>query len=127
VGIFDWLFGRRKQPRAPSTGRRYEYLTGNVEEAIRINRGEPPEVGEEIFLKWTPGNEYLWDEYDADSLIDSDEKRQVIVNQLLYSRVSLYRALRAAGRDVRGRDPFEFKEQVPEVFAQLRQRFPGWV
>src|SRR5262245_5237875 len=76
--VFDWLFGRRKRPRDPSTGRRYEYLTGNVEEAIRVNRGEPfQEVGEDIQSRWTPGNEYLWDEYDAESLIDSDEKRQV--------------------------------------------------
>ena len=37
----------------------------------------------------------------------------------------VYRALRAACRDVRGHDPFEFADQVPEVFAQLRTRFPA--
>jgi hypothetical protein len=30
---------------------------------------------EEIRNKWTPGNECLWDEYDIESLIDSDEKK----------------------------------------------------
>jgi hypothetical protein len=39
--IFDWLFGKQKQPQAPRPGRKYEFVTGNVEFAIRFNRGEP--------------------------------------------------------------------------------------
>ena len=72
-----------------------------------------------------PGNEYLWDEYDPESLLDTPEKLQHMVNALLFGRLTVYRALRAGGQDVRGRDPFEFKDQVPEVMAQLRARFPG--
>ena len=69
-----------------SIGKRYEYPTGNIEMATRVNRGEPlPAVLEDLKRKWTPGYEYLWDEYDAESLIDSDEKRQFMVNQLLYA------------------------------------------
>ena len=107
MAVFDWLFGRRKQASTLSFGKRYDYLTGNVELAIRRDRGEPLTVVlDDIGLKWTPGKEYLWDEYDPESLIDSYEKRHMMVNQLLYARVTLYRALRILGRDIRGLDPF---------------------
>jgi hypothetical protein len=116
MGMFDWLFGVRKQPGTPSGGKKYEYLTGNVELAIRVNRGEPEAaVREDILMKWTPGNEYLWDEYDLESLIDTDEKRQCTVNQLLYMRVALYQALRSRGRDIKGLDPFRYALEVPET------------
>ena len=104
----------------------YEYPTGNVELAVRVERGEfLMAVMADINPRWTPGNEFLWDEYDPESLVDAPEKRQHQVNALLFGRLAVYRALRAAGRDVRGRDPFEFKDQVPEVMARLRERFPG--
>jgi hypothetical protein len=125
MGIFDRLFGRRNQTGASSSGRKYEYPTGNIEFGIRVNRGEPlAAVMEDIKPKWTPGNEHLWHDYDVESLIDTAEKQQYTVNQLLYSRITVYRALRAAGKDVRGSDPFEYVDQVPEVFGRLKGLFP---
>jgi hypothetical protein len=123
--LFGWLFGK---PTAPEVAgrKRYEYPTGNVELAMRVERGEfLMAVMADIQPRWIPGNEHLWDEYDLESLLDTPEKQQHLVNALLFGRLAVYRALRAAGRDVRGHDPFEFKDQVPEVMAQLRQRFPG--
>src|SRR6516162_7341651 len=125
MGLFNWLF-RKATPPAPSGQKRYEYPTGNVELAMRVERGEfLMAVIADIQPRWTPGNEHLWDEYDPESLLDTPEKRQHLVNALLFGRLAVYRALRAAGRDVRGRDPFEFKDLVPEVMARLRARFPG--
>src|SRR5262249_11547724 len=123
--FFDWLLRRPSRP-TPSGQTRYEYPTGNVELAMRGERGEfLMAVMAEIKPRWTPGNEYLWDDYDPESLLDTPEKRQHLVNALLFGRLTVYRALRAAGRDVRGRDPFEFEDQVPEVMVRLRKRFPG--
>ncbi len=63
MGLLGWLFVKRSRPVAASRGRRYEFPTGNVELAIRVNRGEPLDaVGDEIMAMWTPGNEHLWDE-----------------------------------------------------------------
>jgi len=125
MGLFSWLFRKPTVP-APAGRKRYEYPTGNVELATRVERGEfLMAVMADIKPRWTPGNEYLWDEYDPESLLDTLEKRQHLVNALLFGRLAVYRALRAAGREVRGRDPFEFKDQVPEVMARLRERFPG--
>ena len=125
MGLFDRLFRKPARP-APSGQKRYEYPTGNVELATRVERGEfLMAVMADVKPRWTPGNEYLWDEYDPESLLDTPEKRQHLVNALLFGRLTVYRALRAAGRDVRGRDPLEFAGEVPEVFARLRARFPG--
>lgn len=125
MGLFDWLFRKPTRP-APSGQKRYEYPTGNIELAMRVERGEfLRTVLADIKARWTPGNEYLWDDYDPESLLDTPEKRYYLVNTLLFGRLAVYRALRAAGRDIRGRDPFEFKDQVPEVMARLRERFPG--
>src|SRR4051812_44969824 len=126
MGLLDWLFGKWGRPVTASTGRRYEYLTGNVELAIRVNRGEPPDaVGDEIMTMWTPGNEHLWDEYDVESLVDSPDKRRVIVNQLIYARISIYRTLRSKGRDIRGRDPLEHIVECEEESERLRALFPS--
>lgn len=126
MGLFDWLFGKRSRPVAASTGRRYEYLTGNVELAIRVNRGEPLDaVGDEIMTMWTPGNEHLWDEYDVESLVDSPDKRRVVVNQLIYARISIYRALKSKGRDIRGRDPFGHIGECEEESERVRTLFPS--
>jgi hypothetical protein len=93
--------------------------------AIRVEGGEQlMAVLEEIQSRWTPGNEYLWDEYEPESLLDTAEKRQYLVNALLFARLTLYRALRGTGHDVRGQDPFECTDLVPEVFARLLLRFP---
>jgi hypothetical protein len=125
MGWFNWLF-RKSPPPAPSGPKRYEYPTGNVELARRVERGEfLMAVISDIKPRWTPGNEHLWDEYDPESLLDTPEKARYLVNALLFGRLTVYRALRAAGRDVRGRDPLEFADQVPEVLAQLRARFPA--
>jgi hypothetical protein len=125
MGLFDWLFRKRTRP-APSGQKRYEYPTGTVELAMRVERGEfLMAVMADITPRWTPGNEYLWDEYDPESLLDTPEKAWHLVNALLFGRLTVYRALRAAGRDVRGHDPFKFADQVPEVLAQLRSRFSG--
>ncbi len=125
MGLFSWLFG--KSPASESGGKkRYEYPTGNLELAMRVERGEfLMAVIADIKPRWTPGNEYLWDEYDPESLLDTPEKRENLVNTLLFGRITVYRALRTVSRDVRGSDPFGFKEQVPEVMARLRERFPG--
>ena len=126
MGAFDWLFGRRKQPSVKAIGKRCEYLTGNIEAETRMNRGEPFQtVMADMTRQWNPGNEYLWDAYDAESLIDSDEKRQVTVNQLLYARITLYRALRCRGRDIRGLDPFRYALEVPDVAQTLAAKFPA--
>jgi hypothetical protein len=124
MGLFNWF--RRSTRRAPSGQKRYEYPTGNVELAMRVERGEfLMAVMADIKPRWTPGKEYLWDEYDPESLVDTPEKAHYAVNALLFGRLTVYRALRAAGNDVREHDPFEFADQVPEVFAQLRARFPA--
>jgi hypothetical protein len=125
MGLFSWLF--RKPTGPEQAGRkRYEYATGNVELAERVERGEfLMAVMADITPRWTPGNEHLWDEYDPESLLDTPQKRQHLVNALLFGRLAVYRALRAAGRDIRGHDPFEFEDQVPEVMARFRERFPG--
>ena len=123
--LFDWLF-HKSGGSAPPGQKRYEYPTGNIELAMRVERGEfLMAVMADIKPRWTPGNEYLWDEYDPESLLDTPEKARYRVNSLLFGRLTVYRALRAAGRDVRGHDPFDFADQVPEVFAQLQARFPG--
>jgi hypothetical protein len=125
MGLFDWLFRKRIAP-APPGPKRYEYPTGNIELAMRVERGEfIMAVMADIKPKWTPGNEYLWDDYDPESLLDTPEKAWHLVNKLLFGRLTVYRALRAAGRDIRGHDPFEFKDQVPEVMTRLCERFPG--
>jgi hypothetical protein len=125
MGLFDWLFRKSTQP-APSGQKRYEYPTGNVELAMRVERGEfLMAVMADIQPRWTPGNEYLWDKYDPESLLDTPEKVRYMVNALLFGRLTVYRALREAGRDVRGHDPFDFADQVSEVVVPLRERFPG--
>ncbi len=106
--------------------KRYEYLSGNLELDTRVQGGEPlRSVLDEILLQWKPGNESLWDDYDAESLIDTEEKRREGVNQLLYSRLTIYRALWEAGKDIRGEDPFLFVDEVPELLQSLRERFPN--
>lgn len=106
--------------------KQYDYPTGNVELAIRLNRGEPlPVVMNDIKTKWMPGNEYLWDDYDLESLINTPEKQHYLVNKLLYSRVTVYRALRECGKDIRGTDPFSHGEEVPDVMAKLKIQFPS--
>jgi hypothetical protein len=125
MSLFKWLFRKPATP-SPAGGKRYEYPTGNIELAMRVERGEfLMAVMADIKPRWTPGNEYLWDEYDPESLLDTPQKRHHLVNTLLFGRLTVYRALRAAGHDVRGHDPFEFKDQVPEVMARVRERFPG--
>lgn len=125
MGLFEWLFGKSTRPES-SGQKRYEHPTGNIELATRVERGEHlMAVMADIQPRWTPGNEHLWDEYDPESLLDTPEKAQYMVNVLLFGRLTVYRALRAIGRDVRGHDPFDFADQVPEEIAQLRARFPG--
>jgi hypothetical protein len=124
MGFFDRLFRKSTRP-APPRQKHYQYPTGNVELAMRVERGEfIMAVIADIQPRWSPGNEHLWDEYDPESLLDTPEKARYMVNALLFGRLAVYRALRAAGRDVRGQDPFDFVDQVPEVVAQLRARFP---
>src|SRR6516225_400199 len=99
MGLFGWLLRKSTRP-APSGQKRYEYPTGNIELAMRIERGEfLMAVMADIKPRWTPGNEYLWDEYDPESLLDTPEKARHMVNALLFGRLTLYRALRATGRD----------------------------
>lgn len=66
----------------------------------------------DIFTKtknrWTPGNEYLWDDFDIETLVDTQEKQSMIVNVLLHSRITKYRMLRKKGIDIRGTDPFAY-------------------
>ena len=126
MGLFERLFGKR--PSAPPCygTRQYGYPTGNLELAIRHEQGgeDLMVVLAEVREQWKPGNEHLWDKYDPESLVNDKKRQRQMVNQLLYSRITLSRALRAAGRDVRGRDPFELVSEVPEVLAGLRARFP---
>ncbi|MEI6231551.1 MAG: hypothetical protein WCT04_00760 [Planctomycetota bacterium] len=121
-----WVFDIFRK-RTPVYGkRRYAYSTGNIELGTRHASGESlKEVLEQVRLQWTPGNEYLWDEFDPQSLIDSEEQRKFNVNQLIYARICLYRALRATGHDIIGRDPFEYVELVPKECARLRELFPS--
>lgn len=126
MGLFDWLFGKRSSTPLVYGTRRYGYPTGNLELAIRHEQGgeDLMTVHNQVLVQWRPGNEHLWDEYDPESLVDDEERRRYTVNQLLFARLTVYRALRATGRDIRGRDPFEFTAEVPEVMARLRERFP---
>lgn len=117
-----------KEKYAPGRGKKYQYVTGNLEANVRCSQGEAlPVVGAEIMTMWSPGNEHLWDCYDLESLIDTNEKHEMAVNQLLYSRITVYRALRQAGTDIRGTDPFDVTDRVPDLFEQLRARFPDTV
>ena len=121
---FDWLFRKRVGP-GQQVKKRYEYPTGNLETVMRVKRGEfLMNVSEDVRPRWTPGNEYLWDEYDPESLIDSPENLQYLVNQLLFCRMTLHRALRNAGHDIRGQDPFNFTDEVPKVLQKLESKFP---
>lgn len=122
--VIERLF-RALRRRGPPRGlKRYEYTTGNIEFFLRLKQGESPaDLTQEIKPRWTPGNERLWDEYDIESLIDTAEKRSHLVNQLLYSRVSVFRALREKGRDCSGTDPFQFFREVPDVAQRLRAMF----
>lgn len=124
--LFYRIFEERPSAQPMYGKRRYGYPTGNVELFIRHEQGGENlmAVLAQVQTQWKPGNEHLWDEYDPESLVDDEERLQYAVNQLLFSRVTLYRALRAAGRDVRGRDPFEFVHEVPKTLARLRERFP---
>jgi hypothetical protein len=125
MGLFQWLV-RKPTKTAATGGKRYEYPTGNIELAMRCERGEfLMAVLADVKSRWTPGNEHLWDEYDPESLLNTPEKQCHLVNALLFGRLTVYRALRAAGKDIGGRDPFECADQVPEVMARLRARFPG--
>jgi hypothetical protein len=125
MALFNWLFRKAASASPAPKRRRYEYPTGNIEFAIRVNGGEPlAKVLEEIGAKWMPGNEHLWDEYDIESLIDTEEKRSHVVNRLLYARVSIYRTLRARGNDIRGQDPFGCRGGAPEEVHRLEVRFP---
>ncbi len=125
MGLFDWLFRKPASAAPPPRMRRYEYPTGNIELAIRVNGGEPlPKVLEEIGVKWKPGNEHLWDEYDIESLVDTDEKRYHVVNRLLYARVKINRDLREKGKDIRGKDPFDYRGEAPEQVQHLQVKFP---
>jgi len=90
---------------------KYPYITGNIEASIRINNGEDSmKVLQEIEQKWTPGNEYLWDNIDIETLIDSPEKQRLAVNNLIFHRIKKYRELTNAGKMVKGTDPFKYKE-----------------
>lgn len=125
MGIFDWFTRKPAAGAPPYESRRYQYPTGNLELAIRHQHGEDLMIVlAEVREQWRPGNEHLWDEYEPESLVDTEERRRHTVNQLLYSRIIVSRALRTAGREVRGRDPFELVAEVPEVIARLRERFP---
>ena len=109
-------------------GKTYQYRTGSFEAMRRVYRGESSQdVNEEIKRKWTPGNEYLWDEYDIESLIDLEEKRSYDENKRLYARITLYRALWGQGRDVRGHDPMKHVGDVEGHALRLRSLFPETV
>jgi hypothetical protein len=97
MGLFNWLFRKSTRP-APSGQKQYEYPTGNVELAMRVERGEfLMAVMADIKPRWTPGNEYLWDEYDPESLLDTPEKARYAVNALLFGRLTVYRPHAAPG------------------------------
>jgi hypothetical protein len=109
----------------PPTVKHYEYVTGNLELMVRMQAGEPmQELMEEIRTRWQIGNESLWDDYDIESLIDTDEKRYHMVNNLLYSRIAIFRALRVAGHDCAGHDPFKFAHKLPDLCQELTRKFP---
>ena len=87
----------------------YPYSTGNIELFERLNAGENLEdLMKEISEKWKPGNEYLWDEYDIESLIVG-EKSEILVNNLIYNRIKKYRELRDNSIDIKGTDPMTYK------------------
>jgi hypothetical protein len=61
----------------------------------------------------------------VDSLIDSEEKKSFVVNQLLYSRITIYRALRDKGVDLKGEDPFQHLGQAADQLPRLAALFPA--
>ena len=62
MGLFAWLFRKAAAP-APPRGKRYDYPTGNVELALRVQGGEDlMAVLADVKRRWTPGNEHLWDD-----------------------------------------------------------------
>ena len=108
-----------------NAGKQYEHVTGNTEAMYRMMLGEDPQtVAEEIGERWRPGNEYMWDDYDPESLVDSHDRKMVGVNCLLYSRITVYRLLRDRGFQIEGQDPFGHIEQVDKETIKLLRRFP---
>ena len=68
----------------------YKYTNKFQEKQHRINNGENPEkVSIDIENRWKLGNEKLWDNYNIESLIDTDEKYNN--NYVLYKRIKRYR------------------------------------
>jgi acyl carrier protein len=125
MGMSSRLFSGLKRLGASASARRYSDVAGETEFSIREALGESlaAEI-EQIHTQWTPGNEYLWDGIDVELLIDCPEKRELVPNQFLYARVTLYRALRSQGRDIRGLDPFAYALEVPDMARDLADKFP---
>lgn len=72
-------------------------------------------VGKEVMDKWSPGNEYLWDEYDYTTLYNTDKKKTYVANTLLHGRIKVYLQLKEKGHDVKGKDPFKYKYLLNEA------------
>jgi hypothetical protein len=84
MGLFDWLSRKPARP-VPSGQKQYEYPTGNVELAMRVERGEfLMAVMADVKPRWTPGNEHLWDDYDPESLMDKPVKQHPQLKPLLF-------------------------------------------
>ena len=68
----------------------YKYTNKFQGKQHRINNGENPEkVSIDIENRWKLGNEKLWDNYNIESLIDTDEKYNN--NYVLYKRIKTHR------------------------------------
>jgi|SaaInlStandDraft_7_1057024.scaffolds.fasta_scaffold06791_4 hypothetical protein len=68
----------------------YKYINRIEEKQTRINNGENIEkVNNDINRRWLTGNEQLWNNYNIESLIDTDIKYNY--NYSLYKRIKIYR------------------------------------
>jgi hypothetical protein len=86
--------------------KKYEYLTGDAEFSERMGNGEDIVLlSLEISAKWAPGNEILWNEYNINTLVNTNVKRVLKANRELYERIQIYRELTKRGFDMKGKDP----------------------
>lgn len=70
----------------------YEYENCAHELLMRVNNGENQDkVANEVSIMWAVGNEYLWNEYNIESILENSNKNNNEINKILYQRIINYR------------------------------------
>jgi hypothetical protein len=91
----------------------YNHKSGSYEVVERSKEDSNfEEIFQEVINRWKPGNEYLWDDYNIETLINTDKHNRPVINYLLYSRIIIYRELLKTGINIQGKDPHNFKDKI---------------